>query len=120
MTTETNPQVAEALQQMQRFISALEDDKYRANTESFTATDDAETVKVTVNGDRWLTGLRIEHGLLRLGAETVRQRIHEALHKAQAAASAATEDQEQQLEETLTGLLGAIQQQFGDLPTPSE
>lgn len=116
MTSQTDPQVAEALQQTQLFISALEDDKYRTSTESFTATDESETVKVTVNGDRWLTGLYIEHGLLRLGAETVKQRINEALLKAQTAATAGAEDEEEQLEAALAAIVSGLQKQLGDLP----
>jgi len=120
MTSQTDPQVQEALQQTQRFISALEDDKHRTSNQSFSATDEAETVTVVVNGDRWLTGLRIEHGLLRLGHETVQQRIQEALHNAQAAAMEDAEEEQQKLEETLTSIVGALQQQLGDLATSPE
>ncbi len=116
MTGQNDSQVIEALQQTQQFVSALEDSKFRDLTESFTATDEAETVKVTVNGARWLTGLYIEHGLLRLGAETVKQRINEALSKAQAAAMESAEAEGQQLEETLASIASALEQQLGDLP----
>jgi DNA-binding protein YbaB len=119
MSAETDPQVAEALSQMQQCLSGLEDLQHRANTESFTATDEAETVTVAVNADRWLTGLLIEPGLLRLGAEMVKQRINEALHKAQAAAIAAASTNGQELDETLAALVGGLQQQLGDLlPRP--
>ena len=119
MSTETDPQMVEALQHAQQFISVLEDEMHRAKTETFTATDETGTVEVVVNGDRWLTGLRIEHGLLRLGAETVRERINEALHKAQAAALASVEDEQGQLEGALTAIVDALQQQLGGSPTPS-
>ncbi|MEE6138568.1 YbaB/EbfC family nucleoid-associated protein [Mycobacterium sp. 050128] len=116
MTGQTDPQVTEALQHLQRFISAFEDEAFRTSTETSTATDETETVAVTVNGDRWLTGLQIEHGLLRLGAETVQQRINEALHKAQAATIAAADDEEQHLQDTVAAVVGALQRQLGDLP----
>ena len=112
---ETDPRLAEALQQTQRFISALEDDKHRASNESFTGTDEAETVKVTVNGDRRLTGLHIQQGLLRLGAPTVRQRINEALQNAHAAALAVAEEQQQHLGESLDAIVASLQQQLGGL-----
>ncbi|WAC89316.1 YbaB/EbfC family nucleoid-associated protein [Mycobacterium sp. Aquia_213] len=117
MSTENDPQAVVALQQTQQFISVLEDQMHRAKTETFTATDETGTVTVVVNGDRWLTGLQIEHGLLRLGAETVRERINEALRKAQAAALAAADAEEGQLEDALTAIVGALQQQLGDLRT---
>jgi DNA-binding protein YbaB len=119
MTTNTDPRVDEALRQTQQFISALEDQKHRMSTQSFTATDEAETVEVVVNEQRWLTGLRIEHGLLRLGTETVRQRVNEALHNAQAAAGAAAVADQERLEEALTAIVGELQQQLGGLsPDP--
>ncbi|MEM6107699.1 YbaB/EbfC family nucleoid-associated protein [Mycobacterium sp. 050272] len=115
MTGQTDPQVTEALQHLQRFVSAFEDDAFRTSTGTFTATDETETVTVTVNGDRWLTGLQIEPGLLRMGAETVQQRLNEALHTAQAATIAAAEDEEQQLQDTVAAVVSALQQQLGDL-----
>jgi DNA-binding protein YbaB len=118
MTTETDPQVTDALQQMQQMLSVIEDNKHRTKTQSFTATDETGTVTVVVNGDRWLTGLRIEHGLLRLGAPTVQQRIQEALRNAQAAAFEVAEDQAQQIEQALGGLVGVLEQQLGDLQRP--
>jgi DNA-binding protein YbaB len=116
MSAETDTRAAEALQRTQQFLSVLEDQMHRTKTETFTATDEAETVEVTVNAERWLTDLRIEHGLLRLGAETVRERINEALRKAQATALSAAEKEEGQLENALTSIVGALQEQLGDLP----
>jgi len=43
---------------------------------------------VTLNGHHWLKDIYIQDGLLRLGAETVEQRVNEALVKAGAEASA--------------------------------
>ncbi|MEE3064362.1 MAG: YbaB/EbfC family nucleoid-associated protein [Actinomycetota bacterium] len=116
MPGETGPQLAEVLQHTQEVISALDDSQYRTINKSFTATDETATVRVTVNGARWLTGLHIEHGLLRLGADTVKQRINEALHKAQEAAVETAESEEDMFEQTITALSTALQQHLGDLP----
>jgi DNA-binding protein YbaB len=113
MSPDAHPQVAQALEQLQRFSSALESQMYRANTQTFTATDEAQTVAVTINGHRCLTGLHVEDGLLRLGAKTVQQRVNAALQEAQAGASAALQAQQAQLFASLTDLAGSIQKTVG-------
>ncbi len=50
MISETDPREGAALRQAQRFMSVLQDDEHRRSTESFTATDETETVTVVVNG----------------------------------------------------------------------
>lgn len=84
---EMQPEVAAVLQQAQRLQSVMDEQLAKMNTESFTATDEAKTVEVTLNGHHWLTDLFIEDGLLRLGAETVEARINEALGNATAKAT---------------------------------
>jgi len=113
MTTEMHPEVAEALRQAQRFQSALEDQAHRTTTETFTATDEFETVEVTLNGHRWLTDIRIEDGLLRLGAETVEERINEAVRYAVADAVAADEAHSAQLFESLAEIAGSLRDTLG-------
>jgi DNA-binding protein YbaB len=113
MSAETHPQVTEALAELQKFNKALEDQMNLEDTGFFTATDEAETVEVTINGHRCITGLEIEEGLLRLGAETVGQRINEALHNAQAAASEGLEAQRAQLVASLVDITGSLQRQVG-------
>ena len=71
----------------QRLQSVMDAQLNKMNTESFTATDEAKTVEVTLNGHHWLTDLFIEDGLLRLGADTVEARINEALGNATAKAT---------------------------------
>jgi DNA-binding protein YbaB len=110
MTTEMHPQVAEALRQAQLFQSALEDQMHRTETESFTATDEAKSVQVSVNARSCLNGLYIEDGLLRLGVETVQQRIGEALLNARAAATAGNEAAEERLAESLAGIVGSLKE----------
>lgn len=84
---EMHPEVAAVLQQAQRLQSVMDEQLAKMNTESFTATDEAKTVEVTLNGHHWLTDLFIEDGLLRLGADTVEARINEALGNATAKAT---------------------------------
>jgi DNA-binding protein YbaB len=87
MTEDMHPQVAAVLRQAQRLQSIVDDQLHKMNTETFTATDESETVEVTLNGHHHLTGAFISEGLLRLGARTVEQRINEALQNAMAAAT---------------------------------
>jgi DNA-binding protein YbaB len=86
-----HPEVAAVLRQAQRLQSLMDDQLTKMASESFTATDEARTVEVTLNGHHWLTDVFIEDGLLRLGADTVSARINEALQNAGASASASIE-----------------------------
>jgi len=108
MSTQAHPQVTEALEQLQRFNSVLEDQMQLTKTGSFTATDEAETVEVTIDGHGCLTGLHIEAGLLRRGAETVQQRISEALVNARAGGDAAFEAQHEELAAKLTDITRSL------------
>jgi DNA-binding protein YbaB len=106
---EMEPQVAQALTLVARLQSALDGRLQLMNAGSFRGTDEAETVEVTINGHQWLTGIRIEDGLLRqLGAEAVGQRINEALYHAQAAATAFNEVAGEQLTAALAAMSRAV------------
>jgi DNA-binding protein YbaB len=120
MNAEIDARATEVLQQMQQFVDLVDGEEHLANTQSFSATDAAGTVTAVVDGNRWLTGLRIEPGLLRLGANTVQQRIGEALSNAQTAALGDTEAQDQQFEESLAAIAKMMQQQLGDSPPNRE
>ncbi|GLP78693.1 YbaB/EbfC family nucleoid-associated protein [Mycobacterium antarcticum] len=91
MTEDMHPQVASVLKQAQRLQSLMDEQLEKMAGESFTATDETETVEVTLNGHHWLTEVFIEEGLLRLGAETVEARVNEALQNAGASAAASME-----------------------------
>jgi DNA-binding protein YbaB len=82
----------------------MDDQLAKMNTESFTATDEARTVEVTLNGHHWLTDLFIEDGLLRLGAATVEARINEALSRATAKASESISADRERIEATVAEL----------------
>ena len=113
MTAQMHPQVAEALQQAQQFQSILDDHMHRTNTDTFTATDETETVTVTLNAHLVLTDLTIEPGLLRLGAEAVEERINDALRKAEAAATAASDTEEERLVKSLADITGSLNSILG-------
>ena len=95
MSDDMHPEVAAVLRQAQRLQSLMDEQLAKMNTETFTATDESETVEVTLNGHHWLTDVFIEDGVLRLGAEVVQNRVNEALRKASArAAESITTDRE--------------------------
>ena len=77
-----HPEVAAVLRQAQRLQSVMDEQLAKMKSETFTATDDEESVEVTLNGHHWLTDVFINDGLLRLGTETVQDRVNEALQKA--------------------------------------
>lgn len=88
MDTELEPHVAAALALAGRFQQALEGTLNQMNSGNFRGTDEDETVEVTINGHQWLTGVRINEGLIKeVGAEVVGARVNEALHNAQQSAS---------------------------------
>ncbi len=111
------PQLAEALQQaQQRAQSLLDEHMHQLNTESFQGTDEAKTVSVTLDARQRLTRLYIEYGLLRLGTETVAQRINEAIQNAHAAVTAANEA-EQQLLESVPDIPDSFKEMLGLIET---
>ncbi|OBI59756.1 YbaB/EbfC family nucleoid-associated protein [Mycobacterium sp. E796] len=106
-------QLDEALRQTGRMESLMDELTRRLDTESFRGTDEAKTVAATLNGRRWLTGLYIEDGLLRLGTETVAQRVNEAIRNALAAATAAGEAEQQRLAESMADIVGSLSTAIG-------
>lgn len=105
MSMEFEPHVARALSVAARFQSALDSQLNQMNNKSFRAFDQTKTVEVSINGHQWLTGLRIEDGLLKeLGAEMVGTRINEALRNAQNAATLHNTAAEEVLAVTLSAL----------------
>jgi DNA-binding protein YbaB len=110
MDTMSTGSADEGVQQLQQLASAFDDELHRTSTQSFTATDEARTVEAVVNARGWLTGLYIENGLLRLGAETVRQRIVEALDNAKAAATKSAEAGDADFEAKLGAMVAQLQQ----------
>ena len=98
MTDDMHPEVAAVLQQAQQLQSIMDEQLHKMNSQTFTATDEAETVEVTLNGHHHLTGAFIEDGLLRMGAQAVEQRLNEALQNATAAASASIDADRQRID----------------------
>ncbi len=104
-----HPQVAAVLAQAQRLQSIVDDQLHKMNTETFTATDEAETVEVTLNGHHHLTDAFISDGLLRLGARTVEQRINEALLKATAVATESIEADRERIDAAVAEITADLQ-----------
>jgi len=93
-----HPEVAAVLKQAQRLQALMDEQLSKMDSESFTATDESETVEVTLNGHHWLKDVFIEDGLLRLGANTVEQRLNEALQNATADATASIDADRERLD----------------------
>ena len=102
-----HPAVAAVLAQAERLQSVMDDQLMKMNTETFTATDEAKTVEVTLNGHHWLTDVFIEEGLLRLGAETVAARVNEALQNASAQATASIDGDRERIDALVAEITGA-------------
>lgn len=115
MSTEMDSPMAEVMRHTQHIQSALDDRLHQLNTKSFDGLDEAKTVAVTLDGRQRLTGVRIKDGLLRLGAETVAQRINEAIHNAKTAATASDEAEEQRLAELVDGVNSSLNDMVGPL-----
>ena len=98
MTDDMHPEVAAVLKQAQRLQALMDEQLSKMDSESFTATDESETVEVTLNGHHWLKDVFIEDGLLRLGANTVEQRLNEALQNATADATASIDADRERLD----------------------
>lgn len=107
MTDDIHPEVAAPLTDARRLVSIMDDQLHKMNSATFIAADDSETVEVTLNGHRQLTGVAIRDGLLRLGAETVEQRLNEALRNATDAASASMVADQKRIDELLDHLTDA-------------
>jgi DNA-binding protein YbaB len=107
--TEPHPQATEVLDEFKKFTDVLEGAMKQQGGGSFTGRDETETVEVVINGDRCITDLNIEAGLLRQGAETVQERINEALMMANAAASETFDALYGQTFEALNKIVGSMQ-----------
>lgn len=82
-----HPEVAAVLRQAGRLQELMDAQLHKMASESFTATDEADTVEVTLNGHHELVDVYLADGVLRLGAQTVEQRLNEALDTATEAAA---------------------------------
>jgi DNA-binding protein YbaB len=91
VTGEMHPQVAAVLAQAQQLQSIMDEQLHKMKHQTFTASDETETVEVTLDGHQQLTSVHIEDGLLRQGVHIVEHRLNEALQNATEAASAAIE-----------------------------
>jgi DNA-binding protein YbaB len=104
-----HPQATAVMGEFKKFNDVLEGTLKHMGAGFFTAKDETETVEVVINGSRCVTQLHIEDGLLRLGAETVEQRINEALLKANAEASVDLDATYGQSLEALSNIVDSLQ-----------
>ena len=109
MNDDMHPDVAAVLQQAERLQSLMDEQLHKMKNETFTATDDAETVEVTLNGHHHLTGTFIADGLLRLGAPTVQDRLNEALEKATDAATTSIALDRDRIDAVVAGITAGLQ-----------
>lgn len=108
MTDDMHPEVAAVIRQARRLQSLMDEQLDKMATESFTGADENETVEVTLNGHQWLKDVYIQDGLLRLGAETVEQRVNEALQKASADATASIDADRERLDAVVAEITAEI------------
>lgn len=111
MTDDMHPEVAAVLRQARRLQLLMDEQLDKMASDSFTAADGSETVEVTLNGHHWVKDVYIEDGLLRLGAETVEQRVNEALQKASAQASASIEADRERIDAVVAEITAEVSDQ---------
>ena len=90
------------MNQLERLNQILDEQVRSMHAQSFSGSDQAGTVDVTLDGQFKLVGLEIEDGLLRMGAETVEQRINEALLNARTNAFGDVSAEQTQLIDSLS------------------
>ena len=108
MTDDMHPEVAAVLRQARRLQSLMDEQLDKMATASFIASDEHDTVEVTLNGHQWLKDVYIQDGLLRLGAEEVEHRVNEALHKASAEASASIDADRERIDAVVAEITAEI------------
>ncbi|BAX91996.1 YbaB/EbfC family nucleoid-associated protein [Mycobacterium shigaense] len=113
METHRHLQMTKTLDYGQQLQSALDDQIYRTNTQTFTAADESNTVEVTMDARRRLTDLYIQDGLLRLGPDTVQQRVNGALRNAVAAVNTANDAECRRLVESLGSITATMMETLG-------
>lgn len=101
-----HPEVAAVLRQAGRLQDLMDQQLHKMASDSFTATDDTETVEVTLNGHHHLVDVFIADGTLRLGAGTVEQRLNEALLNATAEAAESIAADQDRLNEAVAEITG--------------
>jgi DNA-binding protein YbaB len=114
VTDNMHPEVAAVLRQAAQLQSLMDEQLHKMNNQTFTATDEAETVEVTLDGHHHLTGTFIADGLLRLGAQTVEQRVNEALQNATAVATESSELDRERIDAAVADITADLQR---DEPT---
>ncbi len=113
MSPDTHPQVDQVLRMAEQIQSVIDEQAHKLKTESFCGADEADTVRVTLDGRLRLTGLDIEPGLLRLGAGAVERRVNEAMRNAQAVVTEAGDAERERILEAVARIAAPLQQMIG-------
>lgn len=106
MAGKIHPEVAAALKDVRCLVSIMDDQQHKMDTATFTGTDEARSVHVTLNGHHQLIDVYIHDGLLQLGGRTVAQRLTEALRNASAAATAALAADQERIDGLIAEVTG--------------
>lgn len=107
-TDDMHPQVAAVLRQAGRLQDLMDSQLQKMAGESFTASDESETVEVTLNGHHHLVDVHLSDGVLRLGSDTVSGRLNEALHNATEVASESIAVDQDRLNEAISEITGDL------------
>ncbi|CQD04823.1 Nucleoid-associated protein YbaB [Mycobacterium lentiflavum] len=102
------PEVEQLLQQWNSVLSLLDEQVERMRTEAFAVSDQTGTVEITVNGQLRLVDLRIDPGILGLGAQEVSERINEALSEAMVFANENVDAEVSELESRVVEALAKL------------
>jgi DNA-binding protein YbaB len=113
MSTEMQPD--ELMRRIQEIQTAVDVQASSLVAESFSGTDEAKTVRVTLDGRQWLTDIQLQDGLLRLGIETVSQRVNEAIRNAQDTATEAGEIEREKFLEAIAKIAGPLTEALGPI-----
>ena len=106
-----HPDVAAILREAKRLEDVLEERLHQIRTGRFTASDQAGTVEVTLDGQHRIVDVFIAEGALRKGISAVEDAVNEALLKANAevdASAAAASIKINEVVAEITGRPGAI------------
>ncbi|TQK29749.1 YbaB/EbfC family nucleoid-associated protein [Arthrobacter sp. SLBN-53] len=106
MSEQMHPEVAAVLRQAGRLQELMDAQLHKMDSESFTATDESETVEVTLNGHHRLVDVYLADGLLRLGSHTIEERLNEALRNATEVASESVAADRDRLNDAVAEITG--------------
>lgn len=106
MSDQMHPEVAAVLRQATRLQELMDQQLHKMAGEKFTATDESDTVEVTLDGHHRLVDVHLADGVLRAGASTVQHRLNEALRNATEIAAETVAADRDRLNEAVAEITG--------------